>query len=72
MFINGFSKIFRTKEPRINSANFDSFLPCISNEENRELIKEVTEEEILPALSQINGLKALGFDGLQASFYKKY
>ena len=51
---------------------FDSFNPCISKEENRDLIKEVTEEEILAALSQMSSLKAPSPDGLQASFYQKY
>ena len=36
------------------------------------LIKEVTEKEILAALSQISSVKAPGPNGLQASFYHKY
>ena len=41
------------------------------DEENKELIKVVTNEEIYSALSQINSLRAPGLDGLMANFYKK-
>ena len=50
---------------------FDSFSPCITKEENKELIKEIAKEEIRAALSQINSVKALGPDGLQVGFNKK-
>ena len=39
---------------------------------NKELIIEVTEEEILTALSHINNFKAPELNKLQASFYQKY
>ena len=51
---------------------FDYFHPYISEEENRELIKEVTKEEIPTALSHIKSLKTPKPDRLQASFYHKY
>ena len=37
-----------------------------------DLSKELREEEILAALSQMSSLKAPGPVGLQASFYQKY
>ena len=72
VFINDFLKRFKSDKPRINLDKFDAFHPYICEEENRELIKEVIEEEILTAFSQINNLKAPGPDRLQASFYQKY
>ena len=72
VFINDFSKRFKSVRPRMNPKWFDSFNLCFSEEENRDLIKEVTKEEIMAALSQMSSLKAPGPDGLQASFYHKY
>ena len=42
-------KRFTSKIPRINVDLFDSFSPCITNEENKELIKVVTDKEIYSA-----------------------
>ena len=39
VFINDFSKRFTYENPRINHELFDTFSPCISEEENRELKK---------------------------------
>ena len=64
VFINDFSKRFTSENPRINHELFYSFSPCITEEENRELIKEVTKAEIRVALSHINNLKAPGPNGL--------
>ena len=64
VFINEFTKRFTSKSPMINLEVFDSFSPCISDEENKELIKVVTDERIHTTLSQINSLKALRPDGL--------
>ena len=72
VFINDFSKRFTSENLIINHELFYSFSPCITKEENRELIKDVIEVEIHAALSQINSLKAPTLDGLQASFYQKY
>ena len=58
VFNNDSTKRFTSKYPRINLELFYSFSPCITKEENRDLIKVVTEKEILLALSQINNLKA--------------
>ena len=71
-FINDFSKIFKSERLRMIPKWFDSFNPCISKEENMDLIKEVIDEEILATLSQMSNLKSPGPDGLQASFYQKY
>ena len=70
VFINDFSKRFKSERPRMIPKWFDSFNPCISEEENRDLIKEVIEEEILATLSQMSSLKALGPDRLQATSIK--
>ena len=45
MFINGFPKRFTFENWRINHELFYSSSPCIIEEENRELIKEVTKTE---------------------------
>ena len=39
VFTNDFSKRFTYENPRINHELFDTFSPCISEEENRELKK---------------------------------
>ena len=72
MFINDFSKRLKSEKPIIDLDMLDSFHPCISRDENRELIKELTEEEIIITLLHINGLEAHGLHGLQAIFYHKH
>ena len=57
VFANGFFKRFKYEMPGIYPNMFESFNPCILEEKNMELIKEVTEEEILIALCHINSLK---------------
>ena len=64
VFINDFTKRFTSENPRLNSELFDAFSPCIIEEENKKLIKEVIEEETRQALSQIISVKALGPDGV--------
>lgn len=55
---------FTPENPRVILEVFDCFSPCITEEKNKDLIKAVTKEEILIAVSQINSLKALVLDGL--------
>ena len=50
-FINDFTKRFTSENPIINLDIFYLFSPCILEEENKEHIKVVTEEEILTAIS---------------------
>lgn len=45
---------------------------CISEEMNRRLNGEFTEEEILLAFNQMDPRKAPGIDGLSGSFYKDH
>ena len=40
--MNDFTKIFKSNNPRMIPEMFDSNNPCISKEENRDLIKDVT------------------------------
>lgn len=70
VFMNDFTKSFTLEHHRINLEPFDSFSPCMEEEENKELIKVVTEEEIRIDFSQINNLKGPRLNGLQESFYK--
>ena len=70
-FIHDFTKRFTSENRRINLEFFDSFSPCISEEENKEFIKVVTEEEIHTALLQISNLKAVAPDGLRLVSIKK-
>lgn len=72
VFINDFSKILKSERSSIGPDMFNLFHPCLSCEENRELVKEVVKEEIFLALSEFNGLYALGLNGLQANLYRKY
>ncbi|XP_019267319.1 PREDICTED: uncharacterized protein LOC109244651 [Nicotiana attenuata] len=43
----------------------------LSREQQMHLIRQVTKEEIGEALKEINDLKALGYDGFNAVFFKK-
>ena len=63
----------------ISATRFDSFDDVISaipywvtNEMNRELIKEFTKDEVLSALKQMHPIKALGPNGMSAIFFQKY
>lgn len=47
------------------------FSTDISDTDNKFLTKEVTDQEILDAIKQINPLKAPGPDGMPAVFYQK-
>jgi hypothetical protein len=50
-----------------------SYIPkLIIEEENGELIKQVSEEEILEAIKHFNPNEAPGPDGFSAHFYKKF
>ena len=65
MFINDFTKRFTLENPRISIELLESLSSCTTKKKkNKELMKEVTEEEIHTTLSQINSYKALGSDGL--------
>lgn len=47
-------------------------IPIISEEEKSQLLQVVSTEEVLRALNSMKPLKALGPDGLQATFFKQY
>lgn len=54
-----------------NMLQFYLLSKYINDVDNEFLTKEVTDEEIVEALKQINPLKTSGLDGIQAIFYHK-
>ena len=44
----------------------------VSDGMNRELIKEVCEEEMMQAAFELGAMKALGPDGFNGAFYQRY
>jgi hypothetical protein len=59
-------------DPSVNPQEvLQYFQPCISEDVNLELCKEITTEEISDALFQIGPLKAPGPDGFPARFFQR-
>ena len=70
--IRYFKNIYTSSQP----ASFDDVTAVIptrvTDEMNRELIKEFSKDEILTALKQMHPTKALGPNGMLAIFFHKY
>ncbi|XP_072066788.1 uncharacterized protein [Arachis hypogaea] len=67
-----FDALFTSNNKR-NYESVQSNIPVrVTEDMNRELISEVTEEEISKAVFSMGSLKASGPDGLNGLFYQKY
>ena len=62
----------RTSEPHVPRDLENLIAPCISEEENRELCRIPSREEIRKVVFGMKSLKAPGPDGFPALFYKHY
>lgn len=70
--VNYFQTIFKSSEPDIHIQDLDIITPTISDEENQNLVRDVSLEEIKDALFSMDPNKAPGPDGFTPLFYQKY
>ena len=70
--MNYFERIFTSSNPTSMENIFQAMKSKIGGDENANLLKEFTQEEIKVALDQMHPDKAPGPDGMTAGFYKKY
>ncbi|OMO94054.1 reverse transcriptase [Corchorus capsularis] len=74
--MEGFCKFYENLFTSEGNRNWDHVLkaiPClVSEEDNTELIKDVTDEEIVQAVFQMGMLKSPGPDGFNGLFYQHY
>jgi len=71
-FIDDFSDHFTSARSSLSKLNCNLASPVVSVEENIELIKPVTEDEIYTAVFQMDPHKALDSDGIGASFFQDH
>lgn len=71
-FIDEYKKRFKSQVYHRRSIELKEFSNCITMDENRELTKEVSSDEIKEAFWQIEAPKALGPDRFEAAFFHKY
>ena len=70
-FIEHFKDLFQQNEVDFPPHFEHLVLPCITEDENVELCKIPSQDEIKGILFSMNDLKAPGPDGFSAIFYKK-
>ena len=70
-FIEHFKDLFQQNEVDFPPHFAHLVLPCITEDENVELCKIPSQDEIKDTLFSTNDLKAPGPDGFSAIFYKK-
>ena len=71
-FEKNFKTLYHTSDPQVPRDLENLIAPCISEEENRELCRIPSREEIQKVVFGMKSLKALGLDGFPALFYKHY
>ena len=71
-FEENFKTLYCTSDPQVPRDLENLIAPCISEEENRELCRIPSREEIRKVVFGMKSLKAPGPDGFLALFYKHY
>ena len=71
LFLNSFKNIFKQEEVNFPTHLEHLVLPCIMEDENAELSRIPTPEEIKATLFNMQDLKAPGPDGYPVIFYKQ-
>ncbi|KAA3471206.1 reverse transcriptase [Gossypium australe] len=66
-----FQKLFKSNLNSNTVLNLDYIESCISGEVNDRLLKDLTDNEIKEAFSQMDHMKAPGIDGLSGNFFKE-
>ena len=67
-----FKNIYTSSQPTSFNDVIAAIPTRVTDEMNRELIKEFSKDEILTALKQMHPTKVLGPDGMSAIFFHKY
>uniref|UniRef100_A0A2N9F3J3 RNase H type-1 domain-containing protein n=1 Tax=Fagus sylvatica TaxID=28930 RepID=A0A2N9F3J3_FAGSY len=71
-FTRKFVGVYQSAQPRV-PANLDVLIqPCISTEENDEITRIPSEDEIKKIIFDMNPLKTPGPDGMPGFFYRHY
>lgn len=71
-FTRKFVEVYQSAQPRV-PANLDGLIqPCISTEENDEITRIPSEDEIKKIVFDMNPLKTPGLDGMPGLFYRHY
>ncbi|XP_050259106.1 uncharacterized protein LOC126704118 [Quercus robur] len=71
-FIANFQSLYQSSRPQIPENLENLIEACVSAEENVELCRIPSREEVKKAIFGIKSLKSPGPDGLSALFYKHY
>ena len=71
-FEDKFKTLYHTSDPQVPKDLENLIAPCISEEENRELCRVPSKEEIRNVVFGMKSLKALGPDCFPALFSKHY
>ena len=71
-FRGSFNSLYQSSNPQIPGELENLFNPCISDEENDELCRIPSRDEIKKVVFGMKSLKARGPDGFPALFYKHY
>lgn len=71
LFLNNFKKLFKQEEVNFPAHLEHLMLPCITKDENSEISRIPTPEEIKATLFNMQDLKAPGPDGYPVIFYKQ-
>ncbi|XP_038991122.1 uncharacterized protein LOC120114217 [Hibiscus syriacus] len=67
-----FSSLFCSSKTATDEEILQAIDRCVSPSENKLLCREFSAEEVTNAFSQVNPLKAPGFDGLSGHFFRSF
>lgn len=62
-FTNGFKKLYATTNSILSTQLVKETIPCITDEDNQELIRVPSEEEVKKCIWSMHPLKASGPEG---------
>lgn len=68
-FIKNFQQLFKSENPCINDPLRDLEVNCITQEDNLDLMRMPSVEEIIDAVWNLHPLKSPGPDGFSGIFY---
>lgn len=71
-FVKEFKKRSTLEAQSTRTVHIEEFQGIITEDDNKELLKEITNDEIKIAFNQINAHKSPGPDGFGATFFHEY